>query len=40
LYPALQRLEAQQWISAEWGVSSNNRRARILDLEKLETLEG
>jgi PadR family transcriptional regulator, regulatory protein PadR len=68
LYPALQRLEAQQWISAEWGVSSNNRRARfyaltakgrkhltqetgrwrklaaamarILDLEKLESLEG
>jgi DNA-binding PadR family transcriptional regulator len=66
--PALQRLEAQQWISAEWGVSSNNRRARfytltakgrkhltqetgrwrklaaamarILDLEKLESLEG
>ena|SRR5258707_10515763 len=68
LYPALQRLEAQRWISAEWGVSSNNRRARfytltahgrkhltretsrwrklaaamarILDLEKLESLEG
>ncbi len=29
LYPALQRLEAQKWISAEWGVSGNNRRARF-----------
>jgi PadR family transcriptional regulator PadR len=68
LYPALQRLEAQKWISAEWGVSANNRKARfytltakgrkhmtqetsrwrrlakamarILDLEKLESMEG
>jgi PadR family transcriptional regulator PadR len=68
LYPALQRMEAQGWISAEWGISSNNRKARfytmtatgrkhltqetgrwrklatamarILDLEKLESLEG
>jgi transcriptional regulator len=68
LYPALQRLEAQAWIAAEWGVSSNNRKARfytltatgrkhlvqetgqwrklatamarILDLEKLQGLEG
>jgi PadR family transcriptional regulator PadR len=32
LYPALQRLEAQKWISAEWGVSSNNRRARFYTL--------
>ena len=68
LYPALQRLEAQGWIGAEWGVSSNNRKARfytlsakgrkhltqetgrwrklatamarILDLEKLKTMEG
>src|SRR5882672_9298510 len=29
LYPALQRLEARQWIHAEWGVSSNNRKARF-----------
>jgi PadR family transcriptional regulator len=29
LYPALQRLENQDWISAEWGVSSNNRKARF-----------
>src|SRR4051794_25876159 len=32
LYPALQRLEAREWISAEWGVSDNNRRARFYKL--------
>ena len=32
LYPALQRIEAQSWISAEWGVSTNNRRARFYTL--------
>ncbi|MCU1257135.1 MAG: transcriptional regulator, PadR family [Bryobacterales bacterium] len=32
LYPALQRLEAQGWISAEWGVSTNNRKARFYTL--------
>ena len=34
LYPALQRLEAQKWITAKWGVSSNNRRARFYTLTK------
>jgi len=34
LYPALQRLEAQGWIQAEWGVSSNNRQARFYRLTK------
>jgi transcriptional regulator len=34
LYPALQRLEGQGWISAEWGVSGNNRRARFYTLTK------
>jgi len=29
LYPALQRLERQGWITAEWGVSEANRRARF-----------
>ena len=28
LYPALHRLEHQGWITAEWGASENNRRAR------------
>jgi PadR family transcriptional regulator PadR len=34
LYPALQRLEAQKWIAAEWGVSGNNRKARFYTLTK------
>src|SRR5262245_663057 len=34
LYPALQRLEAQKWISAKWGTSANNRRARFYTLTK------
>jgi PadR family transcriptional regulator PadR len=29
LYPALQRLELNGWIQGIWGVTSNNRRARI-----------
>ena len=32
LYLALQRLEDKEWISAEWGVSENNRRARFYSL--------
>jgi PadR family transcriptional regulator PadR len=32
LYPALQRLEAKRWIAAEWGTSSNNRKARFYKL--------
>jgi transcriptional regulator len=34
LYPALQRLEEQGWISAAWGVSDNNRRARFYTLTR------
>jgi PadR family transcriptional regulator PadR len=32
LYPALQRLEERRWISAKWGVSTNNRKARFYTL--------
>jgi transcriptional regulator len=32
LYPALQRLEERKWISAKWGTSANNRRARFYAL--------
>ena len=32
LYPALQRLELNGWIDGEWGLSSNNRRARFYSL--------
>jgi PadR family transcriptional regulator PadR len=28
LYPALQRLLLNGWVTAEWGASENNRRAR------------
>jgi PadR family transcriptional regulator len=34
LYPALQRLEDKGWISAKWGSSTNNRRARFYSLTK------
>ena len=34
LYPALHRLEHQGWITAEWGVSETNRRARFYSLTK------
>ncbi|HEX8146726.1 MAG TPA: PadR family transcriptional regulator [Pyrinomonadaceae bacterium] len=32
LYPALHRLEANGWITAEWGESENNRRAKYYRL--------
>jgi PadR family transcriptional regulator PadR len=32
LYVALQRLEDKEWISAKWGVSENNRKARFYSL--------
>lgn len=28
LYPALRRLEERGWVTSEWGLSANNRRAR------------
>ncbi len=34
LYPALQRLETRGWISAEWGASDNNRKARFYTLTR------
>ena len=32
IYPALLRLEQRGWISAEWGVSDSNRKARFYSL--------
>jgi transcriptional regulator len=32
LYPALQRMLIKGWVSAEWGQSDNNRRARYYRL--------
>jgi PadR family transcriptional regulator len=34
LYPALLRLQQKGWISAKWGTSENNRRARYYSLTK------
>jgi transcriptional regulator len=32
LYPALQRLLVDGWVTAEWGMSDTNRRARFYNL--------
>ena len=34
LYPALLRLEQKGWITAKWGVSDNNRRAKFYSLTR------
>src|SRR5690349_5226711 len=34
LYPALQRVLIQGWVSGEWGQSENNRRARFYRMTK------
>jgi PadR family transcriptional regulator len=34
LYPALYRMEERGWISSEWGVSDNNRRAKFYKLTR------
>jgi transcriptional regulator len=34
LYPALQRLEHQGWITGRWGMSEQRRRARFYTLTK------
>jgi len=34
LYLALQRLEEKGWVSAKWGVSENNRKARYYTLTR------
>src|SRR5215475_8269500 len=34
LYPALQRLLQEGWVTAEWGVSSNNRKAKFYKLTR------
>jgi len=37
LYPALLRLEQRGWITSKWGVSENNRRAKVLLLGACRT---
>lgn len=44
LYPALQRLLVNGWVSAEWGTTGGNRRARYYEItregrKQLETEE-
>ena len=34
LYPALQRLLQERWITSEWGVSNNNRKAKFYSLTR------
>jgi PadR family transcriptional regulator PadR len=34
LYPALHRLERRGWISATWGSSDNNRKAKYYELTR------
>jgi PadR family transcriptional regulator len=34
LYPALQRLEYQGWITAKWGLSEQKRRAKFYSLTR------
>jgi PadR family transcriptional regulator, regulatory protein PadR len=33
LYPALHRMEQSGWISSEWGLTENNRRAKYYKLK-------
>lgn len=35
LYPALYRMEQRGWITSEWAVTENNRRARFYKLSRL-----
>lgn len=39
LYPALHRLEDRGWVSSEWGVSKNNRRAKFYRLTATGRME-
>ena len=34
LYPALHRLAARGWVTAQWGVSENNRQAKYYSLTR------
>ncbi|MDQ8186349.1 PadR family transcriptional regulator [Pelagicoccus sp. SDUM812002] len=39
LYPALHRLEQKAWIEAEWGISSEGRKAKFYRLTKEGSLQ-
>jgi PadR family transcriptional regulator PadR len=40
LYPCLYRMEEKGWISAEWGKSDNNRRAKFYSLTHARSATG
>jgi len=40
LYPALHRLEDRGWLSSEWGVSDNNRKAKFYRLRAIGLILG
>jgi PadR family transcriptional regulator PadR len=35
LYPALYRMQRRGWLSAEWGTTANNRRAKFYRLSRV-----
>ena len=35
LYPALYRMEQRRWLSAEWGMTDRNRKAKFYKLTRL-----
>ncbi|MGA8027226.1 MAG: PadR family transcriptional regulator [Bryobacteraceae bacterium] len=39
LYPALNRMLVKGWLTAEWGISENNRKARFYSLTPLGEAE-
>ena len=39
LYPALNRMLVKGWLTAEWGISENNRKARFYTLTPLGAAE-
>jgi len=34
IFPALQRIEENGWVSGEWGISENNRKARFYTITR------
>src|SRR3989442_14801364 len=36
IYPALVRLEQQGWITSEWGISENNRKAKFFQITRAD----
>jgi transcriptional regulator len=39
MYPALHRLHQKGWVSAEWGITENSRRAKYYELTRAGRLQ-